>query len=58
MQTTTFGVDWQWDPAVKHWELCLVTCDKAWEWEKKECTHVCVTGSLCCTVGKKIVLGK
>ena len=26
--------------------------------KKKECIHVCVTGSLCCTVGKKIVLGK
>ena len=25
---------------------------------EKECKHVCVTGSLCCIVGKKIVLGE
>ena len=51
MQTTAFGVDKQWDPAVEHRELYLVTCDGAWwriMWEK-ECIYVCVTGSLCCT---------
>ena len=58
MQNIAFGVDQQWYLVVKHWELCLVTYDGAWLWEKKECKRVCVTGSLCCTVVKKIVLGK
>ena len=38
MQTIAFGVDKQWDPAVQHWELGLVTCDRAWwrkMWEKE-----------------------
>jgi len=26
--------------------------------EKKECIHVCVTGSPCCTVEKKISIGE
>ena len=30
----------------------------AWQWEKKICIHVCVTGSLCCTVEKKLCWGK
>ena len=49
MQTIAFGVDKQWNPALQHWELFLVTCDGAWYrimWEK-ECVYVCVTGSLC-----------
>ena len=50
MQTIVFGMDKQWDPAVQHWELCLVTYDGAWECERKECIHVCVNGSPCCTV--------
>ena len=25
MQTIAFGMDKQWDPAVQHWEPCLVT---------------------------------
>ena len=29
MQTIAFGMDKQWDPAVWHRELCLVTCDGA-----------------------------
>ena len=51
MQITVFGMDKQRDPALQPWELYLVTCDGAWwrlMWEK-ECTHVCVIGSLCCT---------
>ena len=28
------------------------------QWEKKLCIHVCITGSPCCTVGKKNVLGE
>ena len=24
MQNAAFGMDQQWDPAVQHWELCLV----------------------------------
>ena len=52
MQTIAFGMDKQWDPAVEHWELYLITCDEAgcriiWE---KECIYVCVTGSPCYTV--------
>ena len=42
MQTIAFGVDKQWDPAVQHWQLYVVTCDGAWwriMWEK-EC--VCI----------------
>ena len=27
MQTIVFGLDKQWDPAVQHRELYLVTCD-------------------------------
>ena len=52
MQTIAFGMGKQWDPDVKHWEIYLVTYDGAWwgiMWEK-ECIHVCVAGSLCCTV--------
>ena len=52
MQAVAFGVDRQWDAAVWHWELYLVTYDTAWwriMWEK-ECMFVCVTGSICCTV--------
>ena len=30
MQTIAFGMDEQWDPAVLHWELYLVTYDGAW----------------------------
>ena len=30
MQTIASGVDKQWDPAVQHWELYLVTCDGTW----------------------------
>ena len=29
MQTIAFGMDKWWDPAVLHWELYLVTCDRA-----------------------------
>ena len=29
MQTSAFGIDKQWDPAIQHWKLCLVTCDGA-----------------------------
>ena len=29
MQIIAFGMDMQWDPAVQHWELRLVTCDGA-----------------------------
>ena len=29
MQTIAFGMGKQWDPAVQHWELRLVTCDGA-----------------------------
>ena len=42
----------QWDPAVQHWELYLVTYNGAlWKimWEKG-CIYVCMTGSLCYTV--------
>ena len=28
MQTIAFGVDKQWDPAVQHRELYLITCDE------------------------------
>ena len=55
MQTIAFGVDKQWDSAVKHKELYLVICDGIWlriMW--KECIYVCVCvcvcRSLCCTV--------
>ena len=30
MQTIVFGMDQQWDPAMRHWELSLVTYDGAW----------------------------
>ena len=52
MQTIAFGVDKQWDAAVWHRELYLVSSDGIWwriMWEK-ECMSICVTGSLCCTV--------
>ena len=52
MQTIAFGMDKQWDPAVYHWKLYLVTYDRAW-WKIiwiKECIYVCVTGSLCSMV--------
>ena len=52
MQTIAFGMYKQWDPAVEHWELYLVSCNGAWGrimWEK-QCMCVCVTQSLCCTV--------
>ena len=45
------------DPAVQHWELCLVTYDGAWYCERIECVHVCVSGSPCCTVEKKLHWG-
>ena len=56
MQIIAFGVDKQWDPAVKHRELYLVIYDGTWwriMWEKEHiyvCGCVCVTGSLCCAV--------
>ena len=30
MQTIAFGMDKQWDAAVLHWELYVVTYDGAW----------------------------
>ena len=30
MQTIALGMDKQWDPAVKHWELYLITDDGSW----------------------------
>ena len=49
MQTMEFGVGKQWDPAIQHSELYLVTCDGKWwriiMWEK----NICMTGSLCYT---------
>ena len=30
MQTTEFGVDKQWDPAIRDWELYPVSCDGTW----------------------------
>ena len=51
MQTIAFGVDKQWDPAVLHRELYLITCDGTWwmiMWEK-ECKYICITGLLCYT---------
>jgi len=30
MQPIAFGTDKQWDPAVEHWELYLITYDGAW----------------------------
>ena len=45
MQTIAFGVGKQWDPALKHRELCLVTYDGIWwsiMWEKRICVCVCV----------------
>ena len=30
MQTVAFGVDKQWDPAIQHRKLYLVTCDGIW----------------------------
>ena len=58
MQTIVLGMDLQWDLAVQHWELCLDTYNAAGQWEKILCIHVCVTGSPCCTVEKKSVLGE
>ena len=57
-QTIAFGVDKQWDCAVQHSELYLVTCAGTWwriMWEKEYiymymCACVCMTGSPCCTV--------
>ena len=34
------------------------TYNAAQQWEKKLCINVCVTGSPCCTVEKKSVLGE
>ena len=46
MQTIAFGMDKQWDPAVWHRELYLVTCDGTWWriiWEKEfVCVCVCI----------------
>ena len=53
MQNIAFGMDWQWDPAVQHWEFCLVTYDGTLNVRKKN-VYVCVTGSPCCTVEKNI----
>ena len=36
MQTIAFGVEKQWDPAVQHCKLYLVTYDGAWFYEKEE----------------------
>ena len=30
MQTTAFGMDKQWEPAVYYWELYLASYDEAW----------------------------
>ena len=35
MQNVAFGMDQQWDPAVQHWELCLVTYDGTCNARKK-----------------------
>ena len=57
MQTISFGMDKQWDPAIYSTGnyIYLVTCDGTW-WRimgEKECIYVRVwereTGSLCCT---------
>ena len=53
MQTIAFGVDKQWDPAIKLRELYLVTCDGTWwriMWEKKICVCVCVCMCVCVSV--------
>ena len=35
MQNVAFGMDQQWDPAVQHWELCVVTYDGTLNVRKK-----------------------
>ena len=52
MQTIAFGVDKQWDSAVEHKELYLVTYDGAWwriMWEK-EFVYIYMIGSFWCAV--------
>ena len=42
MQTITFRMEKQWDPAVQHRELCEIACDRTWwkiMWEN-ECMYV------------------
>ena len=48
MQTIALEMDKQWDSAVYHRELYLVTCDPTWwiMWEK-ECVCVCVYIYVC-----------
>ena len=57
MQSVAHGMDLQWDTAAWHWALCLDTYNAAPQCEIKLCIHVCVTGSPCCTVGKKKCVG-
>ena len=52
MHTIAFGMDKQWDPAVQHRELYMVTYDGGYHGEKNVYIYiyVCVIGSHCCTV--------
>ena len=51
--------DWLWHGlAMRSCCVALGTCDGACSWERLECVHVCIPGSLCSTVAKPLSWGE